>query len=212
MTSHETRSSTTSTSHLNNTGDTRLYSLTSPSSVLLIPQVLELFVHQVCLFLSAVEMASAPAPAKGGSQRHQVFYPKLARTPPFSVEVPGAEAVEGETKPRRNPIAASKLRTTPEEGVRTIFDIVKRGAEKFGNANAVGSRSLVKTHSEVKKIKKMVDGKEQEVDKKWTYFELSGYNYMSFVEYEKLVLRVGSGLRSLGMNKGDRLHIYAATR
>lgn len=33
------------------------------------------------------------------------------------------------------------------------------------NAKAMGSRKLVKTHQETKKVKKIVDGEEHEVDK-----------------------------------------------
>lgn len=33
------------------------------------------------------------------------------------------------------------------------------------NAKAMGSRKLIKTHQETKKVKKMVDGEEREVDK-----------------------------------------------
>ena len=67
-------------------------------------------------------------------------------------------------------------------------------------------------HEEVKKVKTIVDGKETMQDKKWQYYELSPYNYMSFTEYENLVHKVGSGFRALGMNKGDRVHVFAATR
>ena len=146
------------------------------------------------------------------SQKNAVVYPKLMKKPPFTIEAPGVEPKEGETIPRRNPLAKNGLITTPEEGVTTMYDIVKRGAEKFGNAKALGSRKVVQTHVETKKIKKIVDGKEQEVDKKWTYFELSEYHYMSFIEYEKLVHQVGAGLRKLGMQREDRVHIFAATR
>ena len=138
--------------------------------------------------------------------------PQMKVRGPFSVEASGYEAVEGETIPRRHPSAKDKLITTPAEDVTTIFDILKRSADKFGNAKAMGSRKVVKTHQEVKKIKKKVDGKDEEVEKKWTYFELSGYSYISFVEYEQRVLQIGAGLRKLGMTKGDRLHIFAATR
>ncbi|KAI9889858.1 MAG: long-chain fatty acid-CoA ligase [Vezdaea aestivalis] len=127
-----------------------------------------------------------------------VMYPKLVHRPPFTVEAPGYEPVKGETIPRRNPIAKDGLITRPDPETATIFDIIKRGAQKFGNAKAVGSRNLIKLHEEVKKVKKMVDGKEQEVDKKWTYFELSEYHYLSFIEYERLTLQIGAGLRKLG--------------
>lgn len=135
----------------------------------------------------------------------------MAHKPPFSLEVPGCEPVDGETIPRRHPQCVKELQNTPSKDVTTIFDIIKRSSEKYGNAKALGTRRLLKTHQETKKIKKMVDGEEQEVDKKWTYFELSEYEYLSFQDYEKLVLQLGAGYRKLGMKKNDRVHIFAAT-
>jgi long-chain acyl-CoA synthetase len=145
------------------------------------------------------------------SLKNATVQPKIVHKPPFSLEVPGYEHVDGETIPRRHPLCVDKLQERPSEDIVTVFDIVKRSAEKFGNAKAVGSRKLLKTHQETKKVKKMVDGQEQEVDKKWTYFELSGYEYMSFHDYEKLILQIGAGYRKLGLNKDDRVHIFAAT-
>ncbi|KAI9652215.1 MAG: long-chain fatty acid-CoA ligase [Alyxoria varia] len=130
---------------------------------------------------------------------------------PYTAYAPGFEKVDGETVPRRNVRTKDKLKSVPEEGIETVFDIVKRASAKFGNAKAVGSRDVVKTHEENKKIKKVVDGKEQTLDKKWTFFELSGYHYQSFIEYERMVLQVGAGFRKLGMNAQDRVHIFAAT-
>lgn len=133
------------------------------------------------------------------------------RIPPFTAEVPNYQAVEGETIPRRNVRCLDKLVDQPEEGVTTIFDILKRGSEKFGNAKALGTRRLIKTHVESKKIKKVVDGVEQEVTKEWTYFELSEYEYLSFYDFEKLALEIGCGFRKLGLEKNDRVHIFAST-
>jgi long-chain acyl-CoA synthetase len=146
------------------------------------------------------------------SKKQQTFYPRIIKSPPFSVEASGYEPVQGETIPRRHPVAKDKLVTTPSDDVRTIFDILKRSADKFGNAKALGSRRLIKTHHETKKVKKTVDGVTKEVDKNWTYFELSGYSYISFIEYEKLALEIGAGLRKLGLSQGDRLHLFGATR
>lgn len=137
--------------------------------------------------------------------------PKTYKKGPYTVEVPGAKKVDGETIPRRNVKTKDELSLSPEEGIVTIFDLVKRASQKFGNAKALGKRRLIQTHEETKKIKKMVDGKEQEQDKKWTYFELSKYEYMSFAEYEKLVLQIGSGFRKLGLKAEDRVHLFAAT-
>lgn len=138
--------------------------------------------------------------------------PKFTESPPFTVEASGYEPVKGETIPRRHPAAKDKLINTPSEDVRTMFDILKRSADKFGNAKALGSRKLVKTHYETKKVTKIVDGKAQQVDKKWSFFELSEYSYISFVEYEKLTTQIGAGLRKLGMTQGDRLSLFAGTR
>ena len=140
------------------------------------------------------------------------MYPRMMQSPPFTVEASGYEPVKGETIPRRHPSSKDKLVNSPSEDVKTIFDILKRSANTYGSAKAVGTRKLVKTHQETKKVKKTVDGKTEEVEKKWSFFELSEYKYISFVEYEKMCLQIGSGLRKLGMAKGDRLHLFAATR
>ncbi|KAL9131594.1 MAG: hypothetical protein Q9175_006721 [Cornicularia normoerica] len=145
------------------------------------------------------------------SKKTQQLQPRMSQSGPFTVEASGYEAVKGETIPRRHPASKDKLIATPSEDVKTIFDIVKRSADKFGNAKALGSRKLVKIHHETKKVKKTVDGKTEEVNKDWSFFELSDYSYISFSEYERLVLQVGAGLRELGMLKGDRLQLFAGT-
>jgi long-chain acyl-CoA synthetase len=138
--------------------------------------------------------------------------PYMRNKPPFTIEAPGYEKKEGETIPRRHPLAKDQLLSQPASDVSTTYENLRRAAKKYGNATALGSRKVIKEHVEVKKVKKMVDGQEQEVDKKWSYLELSGYEYMSFVEYEKLVLELGSGLAGLGLTKENKIHQYGATR
>jgi len=137
---------------------------------------------------------------------------KAYKSGPVSVESPGYKKVEGETIPRRNARCKDGLKTRPNEKVATVYDILKWSTEKYGNAKALGQRDLIRTHEEVKKVTKTVDGKEQQVDKKWTYYEMSEYHYMSFNEYVKMALQCGSGLRKLGLGAGDRVHLFAATR
>lgn len=141
----------------------------------------------------------------------KTILPRIQAKPPFSVEVPGQEPVEGETPIRRIPAAIPDLIDKPQTNITTVYELVRVSVEKYGNAKAMGSRKLIRTHQETKKVKKIVDGEEREVDKQWTYFELSGYDYMSYSEYEKLMLQVGAGLRKLGLTRGDRVHIFAAT-
>ncbi|OGM40236.1 fatty acid activator Faa4 [Aspergillus bombycis] len=121
--------------------------------------------------------------------------PRISKKPPFSVEVPGVEAVPGETIPRRLPAAKDGLIVIPVEGVKTTYDVFRRSARVFGNAKAVASRRLIKTHEENKKVKKVIDGVEKE----------------SFVEYEQVALQLGAGLKKLGLETGDKIHLYGAT-
>lgn len=137
--------------------------------------------------------------------------PRMAKRPPFSVESPGCEPVPGETIPRRHPLSKDGLILKPSDDVATTYDIFRRSARVFGNAKAVGTRKLIKTHVENKKVKKVIDGQEQEIDKKWTYFEMSGYTYKSFVEYEKFALELGAGLRKVGLDSSNKIHLYGAT-
>ena len=137
--------------------------------------------------------------------------PRPYKTAPTTAEVSGSPKVQGETIPRRNAKCTSALKFTPNGEISTVHDVLGYAANKFGNAMAVGSRKLIKVHNEVKKVKKMVDGKETLVDKTWQYFELSEYTYMSFVEFERLALQIGRGLRKLGLEPGDRLHLFAQT-
>jgi long-chain acyl-CoA synthetase len=146
------------------------------------------------------------------SLKTAVLEPRMTKNPPFTIEVAGSTPVEGETIPRRNARSPNKLLSQPEDGVATIFDIIKKSAEKYGDRKAVGTRKLIKTYNETKKVKKVIEGHVQEVDKNWTYFELSGYSYLTFKEYETLVLQMGAGLRKLGLVTNDRVHMFASTR
>ncbi|KAG9529467.1 acetyl-CoA synthetase-like protein, partial [Aureobasidium melanogenum] len=137
--------------------------------------------------------------------------PKPYKKGPYSVEAKGYEKKDGETIPRVHPLAKDGLISTPAPDIKTIYDILRSSSKKFGNAKALGYRNLIKVHDEVKQIKKVVDGKETTTDKTWQYSELSPYTYLSFVEYEQLCFKLGSGYRALGMNKGDRIHIFAST-
>jgi long-chain acyl-CoA synthetase len=130
---------------------------------------------------------------------------------PYTIEAPGYSPVENETIPRRHPKAKDGLLEQPAPGVYTIFDLLKRSTEKWGDEPAIGSRKLIKIHKEKKKTQKVIDGKTTEVEKEWSYFELSDYTYLTYKEYFQQVLQVGAGLRKLGLSPEDRLHIFATT-
>ncbi|KAJ7038968.1 acetyl-CoA synthetase-like protein [Mycena alexandri] len=57
----------------------------------------------------------------------------------------------------------------------------------------------------------MVDGKEVKETKKWKYFQLSGYKYITYVQLQEQVEEIARGLIDLGLTTDDVFNIYAAT-
>ncbi|EMR61258.1 putative long-chain-fatty-acid- ligase protein [Eutypa lata UCREL1] len=135
----------------------------------------------------------------------------MVQKPPFMVEMADAPKVGGETKPYRHFKAKDGLISRPEPNIATLFDIITNSAKKYGDNKAIGTRKLIKTHIEKKKVPKIIDGVKKEVEKEWTYFELSAFEFITHKEFETRALRIGAGLRKLGLEPADRLHIFATT-
>lgn len=57
----------------------------------------------------------------------------------------------------------------------------------------------------------MVSGEEVKETKKWSYFELSDYHYMTYSELAALVKDAGSALVETGHSKDTIFNIYAST-
>ncbi|KAI1848927.1 hypothetical protein JX266_005355 [Neoarthrinium moseri] len=144
-------------------------------------------------------------------QKEGIMPLHFVQSPPFSIQSPGELAKDGETAPHRNVKAKDGLIDKPAPNVSTIYELLRNSAEKFPSKEAVGMRRLIKTHTEKKKVDKVVDGETKKVDKEWTFFELSGFSYHTYSEYEKMVLQVGAGLRKLGLEPRDKLHLFAAS-
>ncbi|KAB5583112.1 hypothetical protein GE09DRAFT_946832 [Coniochaeta sp. 2T2.1] len=131
--------------------------------------------------------------------------------PPYTVEAPGYKPVAGETIPRRHPKAKNGLVTRPAPDVGTTFELLSRSAKKYPDNRAIGQRTLIKTHVELTKVPKIVDGQVEQVEKEWTYFELSDYKFLTYREYEARLLQLGAGLRKLGIAPQDKIHLFAST-
>ncbi|KAJ7123614.1 long-chain-fatty-acid-CoA-ligase [Mycena epipterygia] len=127
-----------------------------------------------------------------------------------SVEVaPPTSEDEGPT--RRLAIASDRLVTQPFEGIDTVYDVLEYVAETHGTRDALGWREIVDVHEEAKEVKKFVDGKEVTETKKWKYFQLSDYQYISYVQLRDQVSEVARGLADLGITSDDVFNIFAAT-
>ena len=82
-----------------------------------------------------------------------------------------------------------KLKSTPKPDVKIVYDSLRRSGQKYDNAKTVWKRRLIQLYEENKKVKKVTDHKDQEINKKWTYYELSDHQYFSIGEYEQLALK-----------------------
>lgn len=137
---------------------------------------------------------------------------QMVQKPPFMVQDTSAPEIEGESKPYRHLKAKNGFLTRPSPEIATVYDLFTTTAKKHGNKAAIGSRSLIETHIETKKVSKVVDGVKTEVEKQWTFFELSPFKFLTYKDYETRALNVGAGLRKLGLEPGDIVHIFASTR
>lgn len=131
---------------------------------------------------------------------------------PGSVEV-GPEPKQGEGRVRRNfLVAEEELAARPMDGMDTVYDVLEYIDRTYGTKNAIGYRDVVDTHVEEKEVTKVVGGKEVKETKKWSYFELSEFKYLTFAELRKTSDAIGRGLADLGLKKGEIFNIYSATR
>ena len=126
-----------------------------------------------------------------------------------SVELPptyyNSERKESETGIWRNQVCVnSGLRTHPEKDIRTIFDLWQICCDRwspfpcFGTRHVVNSCTVEKTET-------------SGTTKLWTYYELGSYEYRSYSQVWEESQAIGSGLRKLGLQKGDKIAIYAET-
>ncbi|KAL0952534.1 hypothetical protein HGRIS_006793 [Hohenbuehelia grisea] len=127
-----------------------------------------------------------------------------------SVEVAPA-AVEGEGPIRRLAITSGALITQPMEGIETMTDALDYAARTHGEKKAMGWRNIVDVHEEEKEVTKTVGGKPVTEIKKWKFFELSDYQYLSYVEVHEAVSEIARALVHLGVTSDRVLNLYSQT-
>lgn len=127
-----------------------------------------------------------------------------------SVEV-GPPAQQNEGRARRWHKNPGKLVDGNDAQIPTVYELIQRSARLFPSQNGFGARKLIKLHEEEKEVTKKVKGKEQKEMKKWQYYEMSDYSWMSYKQIADDAHVIGSGLRALGLDKDSSFNIYAAT-
>ncbi|EGG11621.1 uncharacterized protein MELLADRAFT_102462 [Melampsora larici-populina 98AG31] len=130
---------------------------------------------------------------------------------PASIEI-GDSVPVGETKIRRSYKSTHELVTSPAAGITTLPDVLEHAAKTFPTANAVGWRDIIKVHKEVKKVTKVIGGKEITEDKVWEFYELSDYKYWTFKQFLEEASVISNGLAELGLTKEHKFNIYSSTK
>ncbi|ODN72837.1 hypothetical protein, variant [Cryptococcus amylolentus CBS 6039] len=103
---------------------------------------------------------------------------------------------QGETRARRA-YCVKELVTEPAPGVTTVHDLLLYAAKTHGDKKGFASRDVIKVITEEKEVTKNVGGKQQKEMKKWNYFKLSDYDWLSYNQFLDFAKHVGSGLRQL---------------
>ncbi|KAJ3343200.1 long-chain fatty acid-CoA ligase [Entophlyctis luteolus] len=107
---------------------------------------------------------------------------------------------------------SATLTDTPEAGLSTLYDLTQRTFKKFAPKQALGQRRLIRVVEEEKMVtKKLPSGEEVSELKKWKFFELSAFEFITWGQAQKLVHAYACGLRALGLQRGDKVTIYADT-
>lgn len=123
------------------------------------------------------------------------------------------EAKPGETAPRRRAAQkAAALERPLDSKANTLPEYIDECVQRNLDRRCMGWRELLDIHTDVKKVTKVIDGKEQLVDKEWTFYEYSPYQYQTYSEVHTAIKLLSHGLAKMGLNPGSsRLHIFAST-
>ncbi|KAK1723045.1 long-chain-fatty-acid-CoA ligase-like protein [Colletotrichum acutatum] len=125
------------------------------------------------------------------------FSVRASDSAPFSTPLPRAPLIPAETRPQRNAKLAGRpgLLSQPNTEIQTVYDIVNWAAEIYGDKPALGTRASGTENTNAKT--------ESPGD--------SLYTYISYRDYLIVIRDVGSGLRAVGLQKTDKILVYAAT-
>ncbi|GAB5587267.1 long-chain fatty acid-CoA ligase [Umbelopsis nana] len=120
-------------------------------------------------------------------------------------------APQGESHIRRSTLATDEIISKPAADVHTLYDVLQNSVKKFGDKEALGFRNVVDIIEEEKEVVKIVNGEERKEMKKWKYFQLSEFQYVGYRKMSEIAHDIGAGLAHLGLKKGSKLEIFAAT-
>ncbi|CAO3595195.1 unnamed protein product [Absidia cylindrospora] len=127
----------------------------------------------------------------------------------FTVEV-GPEQLNG-GRIRRSHLSPDALARIPDTTVHTLYDVLLYAKKKYGHRNAFGYRSVEKVIKEDKQVTKFIDGEEKQQTKTWSYFQLSSYKYLTYVQASREAHYLGAGYAHLGLSEKSKVEIFSPT-
>ncbi|KAI9291467.1 acetyl-CoA synthetase-like protein [Neoconidiobolus thromboides FSU 785] len=134
--------------------------------------------------------------------------------PPYLKSYVASESSEKDHSPVYRNYAtkeSGELTTIPESGATTIYENLVNAAKKYGDTEAIGSRSIDDIIEEVKEIEKKVDGNIVKEKKTWKFYQLSPYKWFTYNQLVKNANDIGAGLKHLGLGGDKRLALFAPT-
>ncbi|KAI8344331.1 hypothetical protein BC941DRAFT_408356 [Chlamydoabsidia padenii] len=127
----------------------------------------------------------------------------------FTVEVGSPQPNGGRI--RRSILAADGVVRVPDTTVHTLYDVLQNSVKKYGDKKAFGSRRLEKMVEEEKEVTKYINGVETKEKKVWKYFQLSGYEYITYKEASDTAHAIGNGFAALGLAPKTKVEIFSGT-
>ncbi|GJN94204.1 hypothetical protein Rhopal_007278-T1 [Rhodotorula paludigena] len=130
--------------------------------------------------------------------------------PLTSVQV-GPKPQPGCSRPRRYHATADRLIDSPGPGIDVVSDLLDHVRNSNPDAQAVGWRDTIQTHTEDREVTKTVGGEQVTEKKQWTTFELSDYHYWTYAELGAAVDAAASALVETKHSRSTIFNIYAST-
>jgi len=143
--------------------------------------------------------------ARGSEEINKKLFAKVR-----SVEV--SIRNEGEGPIHRSIVSPKQIIFSPNpKEITTLYNLLQHSIEKFAGRRCFGTRTIIKIHEEEKIITKIIGGEEKVEKKIWKFFELSGYNWMTYHDVGVKIVQIGNGLVHLGCLPKSKILLFAST-
>ena len=130
----------------------------------------------------------------------------------YSVEVSAPSNAKEETGIRRSFLYPKTLIRQPHPSISTLYDLLKFAGTLYPSQPCMGTRPVLSVHEESKPVYKMVDGEQKMEMKTWKYFELGEYEWWTYSQMVTKTMRLGNGLKYLGLKAHDKVTLFASSR